>query len=696
LSEQAGLNFDGDGGPGEVEDVRVSVEEHEDDACDMGCMGTDFWLSFPGNYAPDPANPVKPILCMVGPIDTVVTIENLAVNNVSKFTNTTGTLRIELNKATDLGDLNDAVATKGVHVTATDPIVLYGLSKVTFTSDGYLALPTETLGAEYIIASFGNVHSGIPELNGTQFVLTAVQTNTTVTIIPAVSAGVRAAGVPYSITLTNRGDCYQLRCTNDAPNDLTGTLILADKPVAAFGGHQVANVASSDPFFADYLVEQMPPVNRWGTEFYTTPLATRSGGDTVRVVAGQDNTVVTMNTATSVTLTNKGHFYETLLASAAQIVADKPVLVMQYANSSDFDGVTNSDPFMVTVPARPHWSASQSFTTPGSGFATHHVNVVVSIMASNSLRIDGALFGSFSAPINGSGYVHATTSVSTGSHTITCDEPVGVIVYGWNEYESYAWPACLFFGDTTPPIVTCNTQDVVVEAGRDSDNEPCRALVRDYRDNVRAADNCGLTLQGNVTQEPRPGSFLGVGTHQIKLSVSDNAGNVGSCYFNFTVTDPNPNGDLTLVCPSDMRVRCTSPEGARVDYAVTALRGCTPVAELVQCIPPPGSLFPPGTNKVSCTLTVPGRQPVQCSFNIIVSCQRDRTVRITPPTANPDLPGSVREIAIEFDPDANVVLEVADDITGPWREIPNVPSRHVIRIAQEKGKFFRLREKTVP
>ncbi|MCI0535040.1 MAG: GEVED domain-containing protein, partial [Verrucomicrobiales bacterium] len=200
LSQQGGLNFDGDGGIGEVEDMRVSVEQPADDACDLSCAGTDFWISFPGNYAPDPANPVKPTLCIAGPIDTVVTIENLAVNNTTKWTNTTGTLRIELNKATDLGDLNDAIVMKGVHVTATDPITLYGLSKVTYTTDGYLALPTETLGADYVIAGFGNVHSGVPELNGTQLALTACETNTTVTIIPSFQVGTHAASVPFSIT----------------------------------------------------------------------------------------------------------------------------------------------------------------------------------------------------------------------------------------------------------------------------------------------------------------------------------------------------------------------------------------------------------------------------------------------------------------------------------------------------------------
>lgn len=38
-------------------------------------------------------------------------------------------------------------------------------------------------------------------------------------------------------------------------------------------------------------------------------------------------------------------------------------------------------------------------------------------------------------------------------HRVTAAQPAGVIVYGWNEYESYAsGAACQFFGDTTPRL----------------------------------------------------------------------------------------------------------------------------------------------------------------------------------------------------------------------------------------------------
>jgi hypothetical protein len=38
-------------------------------------------------------------------------------------------------------------------------------------------------------------------------------------------------------------------------------------------------------YACDHLVEQLPPVNQWGRQFVTMPLATRSGGDTFRILA---------------------------------------------------------------------------------------------------------------------------------------------------------------------------------------------------------------------------------------------------------------------------------------------------------------------------------------------------------------------------------------------------------------------------
>lgn len=683
-----GLNtFTGDGGDGEVEDHRVVIEQ--DQGCELGCTGTDFWITFPGNYAPDPAHPVEPRLRISGTAGTTVTVSvpGLAFNNVTTLAGSGAT--VVLPATVDLGALNDAVLSRGIHITATAPVRVHAISRADHTSDGFLALPTGVITGDYVVTAYPNSQVGVPEISGSQFALVATVPNTRVVITPSYETGLRLRGLPYSIVLTNAGDCYQLRNTNDAPADLSGSLIEADQPVAVFGGHVCASVNSPSLFFCDYLVEQLLPTERLGSEFFTAPLATRSGGETVRIVAARNNTTLTLGSAT-VVLTNRGDVYQTLLASPTRITSDKPIQLTQLASSSDFDGVRNSDPFMVNVPARAHFTTNHTFATGGTNFLTHHVSLVVPSSVT-TLTLNGAAISPGFTNIPASNFKYALLTVAQGFHTLSAAEPFGAIVYGWSEYESYGWPSCLFFGDTTPPRLLTPTNRVTLRIGQPAIDVPCKVRVPDLRSFVTVRDNCGLPLDVIVFQDPVPGTLVGAGTHEITLSTEDKRGNLGTTVVTLTVVDPNPSGAVSLDCPADMTVRCEDETGAVVTYEVGALRGCTPIA--VQCDPPSGSRFPIGTTQVTCRITEPG-VPVQvCTFKVTVDCSRKRTVSIKPPfrpaptTADPDPPA---EIEVAWEEETGAVLEVSEDL-GTWREVPTTGNRHVIKILKERGKFFRIR-----
>jgi len=686
---RSGLNtYTGDGGDGEVEDYRVVIEE--DSGCELGCTGRDFWFTFPGAYAPDPANPVTPRLRVTGVNGTTVTVSIPGLNSNIVATIVSSVATITLPAAVDLGGLNDGILNRGIHVTATAPVGVQAISQANHTSDGFLALPTEVLTGEYVVAAFPNTQVGVPEISGTQFALVATRTNTTVVITPKVETGLRIAGVPYTIVLTNLGDCYQLRNTNDAPADLTGTVIEADQPVAVMGGHVCANVNSGSLFFCDYLVEQMLPVERMGTEFFTAPLATRTGGETVRIVAARENTAITVD-GIPMTLTNRGDVFETLLTQPGHITATQPVLVNQFASSSDQDGVVNSDPFMVTVPSRSHFTASHTFATGGTNFLTHHLTVVAPASVA-SLTLDGIVTNLTFTDIPGSGFRYARLGVNQGVHTLTASANVGVIVYGWSEYMSYGWPACLFFGDTTPPQLTCVTNWVTVRIGQLGNDVPCKTQVPDLRSLVTLRDNCGISLQTPIIQEPAPGTLLGVGSHEISLSAEDNRGNAGTCVITLNVVDPTVNSTVSLTCPKDFTVRCDDENGAVVNYTVEALLGCTPIA--VTCNPPSGGHFPIGTTTVTCRISEPGVPVQTCQFKVTVDCSKKRQVKINPvrrPLPTPENPNPPSEIVVEWDDESGTVLEVAERLEGPWVQVPNARGRHVIPILKESGKFFRLR-----
>ena len=72
--------------------------------------------------------------------------------------------------------------------------------------------------------------------------------------------------------------------------DISGTRIIANKPISVFSGHECTNIPlNSEP--CDMLIEQVPPVDTWGTEVVTIPLITRSA-DTIKVFASQASTTV--------------------------------------------------------------------------------------------------------------------------------------------------------------------------------------------------------------------------------------------------------------------------------------------------------------------------------------------------------------------------------------------------------------------
>jgi hypothetical protein len=145
----------------------------------------------------------------------------------------------------------------------------------------------------------------------------------------------------------------------------------------------------------------------------------------------------------------------------------------------------------------------------------------------------------------------------------------------------------------------------------------CPATVTQAND----AGLCGATVNypapttsggcGIVTSSPPSGSFFPVGT----TTVTSTSATGSSCTFNVIVNDTEP---PMINCPSDITM-CNDPGqcSAQVSFTVTATDNCA-VQSLV-CTPPSGSIFPKGTNTVTCVATDTSGNTTSCSFNVIVN-----------------------------------------------------------------------------
>ena len=413
--------------------------------------GKDFWLTFPGNLSAGNLT-----FFISGDEATTGTVSAPGTGFTTNFTVTPGAVTSVVLPTNTLEiNSSDVIENKGIHITSGKEVTVYGLNRVQFTTDAYLALPTDILGTSYINLGYKNTNI----VNSTQFGIVASQNGTVVTITPTVTTGTRLAGVAYNITL-NQGQTYLLRNTNAAPQDLSGTIITSTKPIAVFGSMQCANIP--DGYVAcDHIVEQLPPTTAWGKNFISVPLKTRTRGDTFRFLASANNTTVEVNGSIVATL-NKGQLFETILTTSSQIKANNPILVAQYSNGSSFDGVT-SDPFMMLITPYEQYLGNYTFSTPASGFSGNYVNVVAPAAAVGALKLDGVVIPAASfSPIGSTGFRGAQLNISLGSHTINGSSlPFGIFVYGYDSYDSYGYPG----GQSLAPVANVTTLTLAPATG---------------------------------------------------------------------------------------------------------------------------------------------------------------------------------------------------------------------------------------
>ncbi|HTG45250.1 MAG TPA: IgGFc-binding protein, partial [Verrucomicrobiae bacterium] len=486
------------------------------------------------------------------------------------------------------------------------------------------------------------------------------------------------SGVPYSVVL-QAGETYQFRDTQNTPHDVTGTLIIADKPVAVFGSHQCANVATKDVFFCDYLVEQLLPSQHGGTNFVVMPLKTRNG-DTFRFLALEDKTDVFVNGVVVAPNLDRGRFRETLRTGPSHIRSTRPIMVAQYANSANYDNVVISDPFMTIIPPTRLFLSSYMICVPSADFPSNHVNIVIPSAAAGTVLIDGvAVPAAAYSVIPGSGYSGAQPNVATGPHLVQSlggaagPIPFGLIVYGFNEFDSYGYPGGFALGDTTPPNVMCQQSNITVVLGG-STVPSCFASVPDLRSQVTVTDNCQLPSGVQVQQIPAPQTPVGPGTHMIIVRAQDLAGNIGECQTTLTVVDPSP---VLLTCPSNVLAFCTSSAGARVNYIGGNARSTCRTNIPVTCNPSAGSTFPPGTTTVVCSVTTVPGQTANCTFLVTVRC-------LTGTINRTGQEGTVTWIG-------GGVLEGAPTPTGRWTTVASESPHRFTIGAGSPTRFFRVR-----
>ena len=534
--------------------------------------GKEFFMGFLPNL-----NPPSTELHLTGDVATDVTVE-YPVNSPTFSTTVSivpGTVTIvTLPSNTAQGWTAGTVQNNAVRAFADEEFVAYMVNRATATSDAALALPTDVLNTDYIVASF---FSTIVGSDRSEFAVIAAFDNTTVTITPTASlVGGFAAGVPFDITL-NKGEGFLGMGTTFGPlGDLTGTIIEADKPIAMTNGNRCTNVPPNITF-CDHIFEVAQPVQTWGNGALVAPLPNRTNGSVYRIIASEDNTTVEQDGAPIGTI-DRGQFIETAVLPDAHLFdADKPIFVIQYMTGDSFPGATLGDPAMGNMIPPEQYLQGYTFSTVGGNqFVQNFVSIIAedTDVIGNTILLDGAPIPAVDfTSIPGTGFSFSVQPLSSGSHTTSSNGFHGITVEGYNNFDSYIYPGGALFafinprGDANPPIcdviVTDNTA-----TGTATDNRPSEDV------NNNGVLDPGEDLNNNGQIDEDTGIFFVELENSVNLqiAVASFVPGVPSVTYTVTLIDPTSDGTGTVVVTDGVGNTCKQP--IEINVTPTVLESC--------------------------------------------------------------------------------------------------------------------------
>ncbi len=280
--------------------------------------GKDFWFGYMENlFAGINGYPQFTVQIFAIAGDADVTIEIPKKNYTFSFSVTQGQVIEADLPPFDLEPRGSGViADLGIHITSTTDIEVVAIHNRRFFSATTRLFPRKSLGKEHVILAAED----ILDLSPSAFLVVATEDNTTVSVC-ASPCGTKGE---FSFNL-NKGQTYQFQ----SPEDLSGTVVVGDKPIAVFSGAKQAALIEGDD---SHIFIAMPPVEYAATEFAVVPNRQLNNQTYLALLGISDNTEITVNDST-ITV-NRGERKDIKINNAMVISSTKPMFVGQYNNGS--------------------------------------------------------------------------------------------------------------------------------------------------------------------------------------------------------------------------------------------------------------------------------------------------------------------------------------------------------------------------
>lgn len=407
---------------------------------------------------------------------------------------------------------SETIINSVIRLTSPDPISVYVYNGKQVTSDGYLAIPVQSWGTEYMHLSWPDFNEFRPWKSG--FAIIAAYPDTRVSIQlrkPYIGEfGVTSArtekgrkyGDVWTVTL-QPGQCYLVQGdgTTRGQFDLSGSIVRSNKPIGFLSYHQRTMIPSFDVSGGrDHMIEMLPPTSMWGRTHVSVEYERGGYGDFFRVVALEDGTNVVCTSydfgtrqkleenlllglkrgevrgipTADLMVTGPGQAYGVRGMSVWR--SNKPFLLMQYSASANWDNNNLFDPFMIYIVPVEQYTKATIFQSPSNpAYSRHRLNLLVVADTTDpqqkdirSIKIDGVPVTTL-APnilgnrIPGTNIHYARLFIFNGPHVIEGSAPFGGYIYGWGSFDSYGWPAATAYRkldqfDTIPPPLSREQQ----------------------------------------------------------------------------------------------------------------------------------------------------------------------------------------------------------------------------------------------
>lgn len=330
-----------------------------------------------------------------------------------------------------------------------------------FSNDASLLFPTHVLGTDYTAVTGDSIMLGTDQdpngANSGAFVsIVATEDGTSVDLFPTWQL---YPGATQGVML-DRGQVFTAVSLGPAGasatgnGNLSGSRVVADKPVAVFSG----NVATIEPnpgqCCADHLEHQMLPLVAWGNGYAAAPPPSPMGGAiddpaVYRITGSFDDTVLAYSPGAPAGAPAIIHAGETVRFQTNQPFTvtstdpEKSFALTQFLLSNQAIALFGQagDPAMIALPAAAQFQRRYVFLAP-NGYAVDYVTVIR--VAGADVTRDGVSVAAANwrplGMLDGVAYEYAALAVPPGAHVVESDEPCGIVSVGYDQDVSYGYP----------------------------------------------------------------------------------------------------------------------------------------------------------------------------------------------------------------------------------------------------------------